>query len=56
MSLSDKATREFKELMKKEYGQELSNTEAREQGERLVNFFEILIKIDQRTKNKNGRS
>lgn len=44
MSLSDKATREFKDLMKKEYGQELSDAEAKEQGERLLQLAEILIK------------
>lgn len=53
MILSDKAVQEYKEIFKKEYGQDLSDAEAREQGERLVKFFETLIKIDQRSKNKN---
>jgi len=44
MSLSDKATREFKDLMKKEYGEELSDSEARTQGEKLLQFAEILLK------------
>jgi len=44
MSLSDKATQEFKDLMKKEYGEELTDSEARTQGERLVAFFDILYK------------
>jgi len=44
MTLSDKATREFKDLMKREYGKELSNSEAKVQGERLLQFVEILIK------------
>jgi len=42
--LSDKAVQEFKEIFKKEYGQDISDAEAREQGERLVGFFEILYK------------
>jgi DNA-directed RNA polymerase subunit RPC12/RpoP len=42
--LSDKAVKEFNDIFKKEYGQDLSDTEAREQGGRLVDFFEILIK------------
>ncbi len=42
--LSDKAVREFKDIFKKEYGQELTDAEAREQGERLVGFFDILYK------------
>ena len=44
MTLPDKAIQEFKDIMKKEYGQELSDAEAREQGERLLGFFEILYK------------
>ncbi|MFC1625868.1 hypothetical protein ACFL1Q_02420 [Patescibacteria group bacterium] len=42
--LSDKAIKEFKDIFKKEYGQDLTNSEAREQGERLVGFFDILYK------------
>jgi hypothetical protein len=53
--LSDKAIQEFKDIFKKEYGQDLTDAEAREQGERLVKFFEILIRVDRRTrKNKYG--
>lgn len=51
MSLSDKAIQEYKDIFKKEFGQDLTDAEAREQGERLLKFFEILIKIDRRTKN-----
>lgn len=40
--LSNKAVKEFKDIFKKEYGQNLTDTEAREQGERLVGFFDIL--------------
>ena len=42
--LSDKAVQEFKEIFKKKYGQELTDAEAIDQGERLVGFFEILYK------------
>lgn len=52
MTLSDKAVNEFKNIFKKEYGQDLSDAVAREQGERLVTFFETLIKIDRRRKNE----
>ena len=44
MSLSSKAVQEFKNIFKKEYGQDLTEAEAREQGERLVGFFDILYK------------
>lgn len=50
--LSDKAIQEFKDIFKKEYGQDLSDAEAREQGERLLMFFQTLIDIDRRTKLK----
>ena len=50
--LSDKAIQEYKDVFKKEFGQDLTDKEAREQGERLVKFFEILIKIDQKSKQK----
>ena len=40
--LSDKAIEEYKKIFKEEYGQDLTDTEAREQGERLVGFFDIL--------------
>lgn len=50
--LSDKAVQEFKDVFKKEYGQELTDAETREQGERLLTFFKTLIEIDQRTRSK----
>jgi len=43
--LSDKAIQEYKEIFKKEYGQNLTDAEAKEQGERLVGFFNILYDI-----------
>ena len=50
--LSDKAVQEYKEIFKNEYGQDLTDAEAREQGERLLMFFQTLIDIDQRVKIK----
>jgi len=40
--LSDKLVQEYKEIFKKEYGQELTDSEARDQAERLTGFFNIL--------------
>lgn len=40
--LSDKAVQEFKNIFKKKYGQELTDAEARDQGQRLMNFVEII--------------
>lgn len=45
--LSDKAIKEYKKIFKKEFGQILSDDEARIQGERLVRLFALLIKTDQ---------
>ena len=50
--LSDKLVQEYKEIFKKEYGQDLTEAEAREQGERLLVFFKTLVDIDRRTKSK----
>lgn len=44
MTLPDKSVQEFKDIFKKEYGQDLTDAEAREQGGRLLGFFEILYK------------
>ena len=43
MTLSDEAVQEFKGLMKKKYHQDLNDDEAREQGERLYSFIELLL-------------
>lgn len=40
--LSDKLVQEYKEIFKKEYGQDLTDSEARDQAERLTGFFNIL--------------
>lgn len=43
MILSQKSVDEYKKIFKKEYGVDLSDAEAREQGGRLFGFFEILF-------------
>jgi len=42
--LSDKAIKEYKEIYKKKFGKDISDAEAREQGERLLGFYKILFK------------
>jgi len=39
--------------MKKKFGQDITEKEAEEQRARLVAFFEVLIKIDQKHKKKS---
>ena len=56
---SKQAIDEFKLIMKEDYGEELSDGEATEMGERLVRFFDILLRIDRREnagKNKSSSS
>jgi len=48
--LSKQAIEEYQKIMKEEFGQDITVTEAEEQGTRLLKFFEILIKVDQRDK------
>ena len=43
MSLSDKEIQEFKDIYKKKYGIDLSDKKARDCGERLIAFANILI-------------
>ena len=50
--LSKQAIEEYQKIMKEKFGQDITPAEAEEQGTRLLKFFEILIKIDQRKKNK----
>ncbi len=53
MSLSEKSIEEFKEIYRKEYGKELSQAEAFEMANGLVNFFKLLVdqdNIDRRRK------
>ena len=52
--ISDKTIQEFKQIMKEEYGVELSDEESREQGETLVKYFDLLIQVDQRNKQKEN--
>ena len=48
MSLSQKAIDKYKKIYKKVHKEDITDAEAREQGERLVRFFKILIEIDER--------
>lgn len=48
MSLSQKAIDKYKKIYKKVYKEDITDAEAREQGERLVRFFKILIDIDEK--------
>lgn len=55
MQPSKEAIKEFKQIYKKEFGKEISDQEAYEQGSRLVNFFKLLYEIDSRGKNEKKK-
>lgn len=54
MSLSKEAIEEYKQIYKKEFGEEISDQEAYEQGSRLIRLFEILYRADKRIKGEKN--
>lgn len=48
--ISQKLIDEFKRIIKKEYDVKLSDSEAKEEGQRLVDYFDLLMKIDNKIK------
>ena len=54
--LSNKSIEEYKRIFKKKFGKEISDEEALEQVTRLVNFFEILHKINVKDKIRKKKS
>lgn len=55
MGLSQKAIGEFKEIYKKEFGKELSDAEASEASNNLVNLVDLLIKCHARDMERKHR-
>jgi len=45
MELSQEAIDEFKEIYKKEFGEEISDDDAREMGTRLLRVFRVLLEV-----------
>lgn len=54
--LSKKLIDEYKQIIKEDYGVELSDQDAFECATGLVSYVELLMKIDQQTKTKKRRS
>lgn len=50
--LTDEEIKKFKRLVKKNMNIDLTDAEAEDQGGRLITFFELLIKIDRKNKQK----
>lgn len=55
MALSDERIQEFKDIHKKKYGEEISDSEARESGENLVRLFDLLWKFSQEESRREQR-
>lgn len=51
--ISQKLIDEFKKIYKEDYGVSLTDSQASEIGNNLVGFFELLLKMDQRNKQKD---
>lgn len=54
--LSQKLIDSLKKLSRETNGKEYTDEEAREAAERLVGFYQLLIKVDQRNKQKEHDS
>ena len=52
--LSKHAIEEYRKIYKKEFGQDITVGEAEEQGMRLLKLFKILLRVDQKQKQKTG--
>lgn len=55
MKLTPELLAEFKAFWKKDYGEDLTDLQAQEYGDKLVGFFELLLKIDMRIQGWNER-
>ncbi|OGZ10441.1 MAG: hypothetical protein A3D65_00690 [Candidatus Lloydbacteria bacterium RIFCSPHIGHO2_02_FULL_50_13] len=56
MSVSKERLEEFKKIMKEDYGKDLANDEAFDAANNLVGFFDLLLKLDHKDKQKNSKS
>lgn len=54
--ISKEALEEYKAIYKEKTGKDLSDQEASEQSNNLVNFFALLLKIDRRNAENNLRN
>lgn len=55
MQLSDESIQEFKRIFKEEYGEDLDDATAREYGQNLVGFFEVLFEVDMRDRQRQAK-
>jgi len=51
--LSKESVESFQRLFKEHYAEDMTYEEAREAGENLVRYFELLIELDRKSKKKS---
>lgn len=54
IEISDEHAKEFQKIMKEEYGEDISISEAKIQGGRLTSLFMILIEAERKQKEKKS--
>jgi len=55
MTLSPEQVAKFREIYKRQYNTEISDAEAHESGQNLVNFMKILIELDEKKEKKDKK-
>lgn len=55
MMPSEESIKEYKEIYKKEFGEDISDNEARTQATRLLNFFRVLYEVDKKDKIRKAK-
>ena len=56
MKISESIVKEFQQAFQKDYGKEISASEASEVASSLIEFFDLLAQINHREKSKNRYS
>jgi hypothetical protein len=55
MGLPDKLVQEYKQIVKEDYGEEITDQEAREQSQNLINFFELIFECESEDRARKER-
>lgn len=50
--LSKESIKKYQQIYKEKFGKEISEAEAEKQGSKLINFFKLLIEMEQKQKER----